>query len=246
MSQVENTRPRTGQIIRPQSFNGQPGQPGQVAPRDYQGPDPGYFPPGVGWQGGSECGSGCGNEQCGCGSMYGGPGHGFCWYCMKTMLVKEIACLLKTDPELQAILNAPAMGITDGSSALPGQVGEVLNGQATLNIPAVGAGVNYQTNASPLILTPGDWMCFNYAWWSDLYEGVYFYLNPYPAGSSTDMAGGLFSPTGITDATIADGAPAHILVSQPTRLAYSVSMNGATGGSPAGQFDLQVQAVRIR
>lgn len=251
MSQVENTRPRTGQIIRPGSFSGRSaadsGRSGQApAQRSwedlphpshpiYPGEDPGgsYGPSG-----------GCGSHECGCGSSYCGPGSGFCWYCFKTMMVKEIACLLKTDPELQAILAEPKQGITTGAWPLPGQVGEVLQGSATVNVPAIGAGVNWQSSCAPLVLSAGNWLLLSYAYWSNLYEGIYFWLNPIPPGVNNDMAGGLFSPSGNIEATTTVGAPAVACVTVPTLLPFGVSINGQTGGSAAGEFILAITALR--
>lgn len=251
MSQVENTRPRTGQIVRPAAF--QPGDP-RGDPRARGGqrdPGDGYYPAHPIYPGepppygqGGPGGGGCGSGECGCGSSYCGPGSGFCWYCMKQMLVKEMACLLKTDPTLQAILAAPKQGITTGAWPLAGQVGEVLQGSATVNVPAIGAGVNWQSSCAPLVLSAGNWLLLSYAYWSNLYEGIYFWLNPIPAGVNNDMAGGLFSPSGNIEATTTNGAPAVACVTVPTLLPFGVSINGQTGGSAAGEFILALTALR--
>lgn len=240
MSQVENTRPRSGQIVRPAAFHaGQEARGGQS--RDWGGGqpvDPAYGVPGPPY------GHDCDRHECGCGSSYCGPGSGFCWYCMKQMLVKEMACLLKTDPTLQAILNGPKQGATDGAWPLPGQVGEVLQGSATVNVPAIGAGVNWQSSCAPLVLSAGNWLLLSYAYWSYLYEGVYFWLNPIPPGVNNDMSGGLFSPSGNIEATTTTGVAAVASVTVPTLLPFGVSISGQTGGSAAGEFVLAITALR--
>jgi hypothetical protein len=248
MSQVENTRIRTAQVVRPQAFNGQPGGRGAGPPGQSRAPDPAYpaggVDPGYGyWEGtGQQCDCG----QCGCGTMYGGPGHGFCWYCMKAMLVKEIECLLKTDPDLQAILNAPRMGVTDGSNALPGQVGEFLSGQAVYQVPALGAGISWSGIGGPITLPAGDWMCSAYGYTGVPYEGVFIGMVTMPPGLSTDMAGGLSLTAGAVG-TVVNGVPARALVTTPTLLPFTLSVLGApSAASVAGPFTIQVEAWRMR
>jgi hypothetical protein len=53
------------------------------------------------------------------------------------------------------------MGVTDGSNALPGQIGEVISSTVTTNVPMA---QTTATNITSVLLTPGDWDISGEAW----------------------------------------------------------------------------------
>lgn len=100
----------------------------------------------------------------------------------KAFLRRLIQDLISEDPTL--IQGMGVAGVTDGSSAQPGQVGEVWDpGTQTVSFPA--NSVNVSTTTSMGVLPPGDWMFW--AWAADPSVAVQAFgiINtPQPAGVS--------------------------------------------------------------
>lgn len=80
-------------------------------------------------------------------------------------------------------LRGPIMGVTDGSHARPGEVGEVLEGGSPAN------GVQMQNNVdqivTPLVLPPGDWRVHAYWFVGNNFTSWRSFMQPYPAGGYT-------------------------------------------------------------
>lgn len=176
--------------------------------------------------------------QCGC-----PPGH-LCWFCLESKIAETLKDLLLNDPDLQAILDAPRMGVVDGSAAVPGQVGEWISSSASITIPALGAGNNWQGLVTPISLPAGDWMCFADATWALFYPSVFFGMGPVPAGLSNGMLGGSWG-SGDVNNRIALGVPAHAAMATPTLLTFQVLIQ-AGGVVGSGNFTQRVQAIRLR
>jgi hypothetical protein len=112
---------------------------------------------------------------------------------MKIILTKVMTDLIKNDPDItQSILDAiqqsgtstPILGVTDGSAAQPGQVGELvfydLSGSWSGAVPNIQAS-NTMISVGPL--PPGDWDVSFYMNVPDLIEGAACFFNPMPQGS---------------------------------------------------------------
>lgn len=179
----------------------------------------------------------CDQPACGC-----PPGH-FCWHCLKDVQADKLAWLLLNHPDLVDTLNQVRMGVIDGSPALPGQVGEFISGQATIAIPALGAGITWGGTAQPLQIPPGDWMVFADAYWDLWYPSVAFGMTP-PSGFSSGMLGGSWG-TGDPNNRVAVGQACHALISNPVHLVFNVAV-AAAGATGAGTYTQRVQAYRIR
>lgn len=174
---------------------------------------------------------------CGC-----PPGH-FCWHCLKDQQADQLAWLLLNHPDLVDTLNQVRMGVTDGTPALPGQVGQFISGSATLAVPALNPGATWTGTVSPLQIPPGDWMVFPDAYWDQWYPSVAFGMSP-PSGFTTGMLGGSWGSSDPNN-RLAVGIPAHALISNPAHLIFNVALMAA-GATATGTYTQRVQAYRIR
>lgn len=159
------------------------------------------------------------------------------------VVVERIDEQLRTDPAIQEILNS-ALGVP-GTAPVPGQVGEVLVLQASIQIPSFSLSPPYDTI---VVLQPslpaGDWMLWSSAWWQRSYPGLFYTLPP-PTGFSGSLQGGFFGATGPTS-TLAVGNSCHARTTGGTGLVFNLNVNPGAGVFAAGNFTLQVQALRLR
>lgn len=139
----------------------------------------------------------------------------------------------------------PIWGVTDGSAAKPGQVGEIYINQQQFSF---GAATQTQIVTAG-ILSPGDWDC-NVTVWADVFTtGIGFYLSPPPAGVTTGMGGTMVEMQGgggldATNAVIL-GEPSAALLAVPSLFPFTVVTN-AYGAGNAGNFNISFQARRVR
>lgn len=140
-------------------------------------------------------------------------------------------------------------GVTDGSNACPGMVGEFL--QSAVNINFQGYPLAYNENLTAIILPPGDWDIRVTMGLTVLYGFVQFILQPQPPGLSNDLGQADIAVigSGFTQAAFYSNlfAMARANVSVPTPLIFNViidqSGNSAlTGGSAL----LVLEARRMR
>lgn len=146
---------------------------------------------------------------------------------------------------------APPLGVTDGSNAPAGYVGEFYNNLTTGNVPTT-MGFTQTINAG--VLQPGDWTVQAWMFTSALVSGLTFLLNPIPTGVTHNMAavegmevsasqGGMFTGT-----IGSDPARANLVV--PTLFVFTLVTNnvGTTGAvAPvAGTWQFGLQARRVR
>lgn len=152
--------------------------------------------------------------------------------------------LINNDPAVaQAMIAAieksgsslPLIGVTNGSDAQPGQVGEYIWFQQEL---AAQTGTSTQ-NVSLGVLQPGDWDCMCYLVTGMSFTEINFFLlpAPVPPGFSGRMQGVFAVASAVS--TVEDqfvlGTSARALISQPTLIAFTVTMDLAdvsTGEAP--------------
>lgn len=149
-----------------------------------------------------------------------------------------------------APLFGPIMGVTDGSNAGPGQVGEFLGGQVGFSYAAYPSITNQTVSLT--VIPPGDWDLWAWIWLSTATSGAFFGLDPAPTGISNNMAGlNTFAGAGaldnLSEQILLLGAQARGSFSVPTLLPFVViiDQSGATG-LPAGTGELAFNARRRR
>lgn len=179
------------------------------------------------------------DDGSGCGCT---GGHGWCAFCMQDMLAAIVGDLLNNDPDLQAIIHGPRLGVVDGSAARSGEVGEWISGTQTVQIPSLALNAVSAGPITPLVLPPGDWMAFADCRFEQFYPNVAFALAV--PGMSNDMAGGLWAG-GAPEARMAIGIPGHARLAQPLLLAFAYRVQ-AGGATPPGFFTMNAQAYRLR
>ena len=161
-----------------------------------------------------------------------------------------VQCVQTNPAVVQAIITAiensgsslPLLGVTNGSQAQPGQVGEFIQFSSvnTVNIPSGGSQV---FNLPMGVLQPGDWEIQAYIAVQALVSLVSFGLAPEPAGFSSDCGGSLaLSPLGEWQYVV--GKPTQGLISVPTLLAFGITLDGQA--STTGTMEFYVTARRAR
>lgn len=138
-------------------------------------------------------------------------------------------------------------GVTDGSNAAPGYVGEFITGNSAFNYPAA----TYTTfNLTPLVMPAGDWNMWAFMGVSTAIDSATFYLNPIPLGVSNGMgalSGVKGTPTGPVSELATMVCPmARGSFSVPTALAFFAAVDQTAGSLPAGNGYLNVNARRVR
>lgn len=146
-------------------------------------------------------------------------------------------------------LIGPIHGVTDGSNAAPGDVGEFLSFTGTF---AYQGSPNFSVGTISLaVIPPGDWDLTVSAS-AGLNEGMSFNVQPIPTGLSNGMAGAsaIFSTSGGgqgAENIVLIGQAARGSFSIPTLLPFSVSVNMVgTTGLPAGSMLMRLEARRAR
>lgn len=141
---------------------------------------------------------------------------------------------------------APRLGVTDGSVAAPGEIGEFITGSDILSYPINTTGVTIGM-LSPLVVPPGDWdLIANLETSTNTGTGAYFMVSPIPAGLSNNMVG-WYGIGGTGPSTIAfqvmTGLPARGSFAVATALPFTVGI-----GTPpaAGTATLLVAGRRRR
>jgi hypothetical protein len=142
----------------------------------------------------------------------------------------------------------PVQGVTDGSNALPGNIGEFMTATGTYAYaanPAISIG-----SISPIVLPPGDWHVWASMGFSTAVGGAEFYLSPQPAGTSDNM--------GATDQFVSPTTQSFSYVrlisaaisgnfTVPTLMPFYVKIDQSTAtGLTAGTASLLIGARRMR
>ena len=162
---------------------------------------------------------------------------------------KIMVDLMTHDPAVQAAMiagiqqsgsNLPLIGVTNGTDAQPGQVGEWVQFAAT--VAYAGSGSAVTTSTSMGVLNPGDWDIWIYGSSSTfLLEGEVNLLSPVPAGFTGNLYTIDFSPTGASAATVCSSTE-RALISTQTLIVIQTTLAANTAGS----FSLYFKARRRR
>lgn len=166
----------------------------------------------------------------------------------EAFLSKVMIGLIENNPAVtQAMINAiqkagssvPLIGVTDGSNAQPGQVGEWIQLSANFAIP-----IASQTLLLSLgVLQPGDWTCSALAFCNPWVGSLYFVL-----ADNTGFSNSMGSPAlGATDQAVNQiSSVARCSISTPTLVAFSVSTNFDASGTAASNGTIEFNARRAR
>lgn len=144
----------------------------------------------------------------------------------------------------------PIIGVTDGSDAAPGQVGEAIVGIGSINYAAYPT--NTTTSLALMVIQPGDWSLWPSGSASTVIGGAAFFLDPWPVlGLSSRMEMELSqagSSPGLAETAVFIGQYARASVSVPTLLAFTVEvfMSGDSSLTTAGVFQVRVEGRRMR
>jgi hypothetical protein len=148
--------------------------------------------------------------------------------------------------------SGPILGVTNGSTAAPGEVGELL--QTVVQIPYAAYPTITEPIISTLVVPPGDWdlwCAMRFAGGAPgAIGGASFGLNPEPPGITSDMGGLIIFGTTVGQAeegaTII-GTQACLSTATPQLLAFQVVINQSTDSTlPAGTAGFQVIGRRRR
>ena len=166
---------------------------------------------------------------------------------MMTQILTKVVCDAATNNTAfaQCLANAiakvgasttPITGVTDGSNAQPGIVGEYVQMEQTVTYPATTINLQPVTMG---VLQPGDWDCWAALQPNGFGGGSWFILNPVPAGFSTVMLGESLSQAAGLEAYATLGMPARASISTPTLVVFNLTTNfdsDATAVSTSAQF----------
>jgi len=132
--------------------------------------------------------------------------------------------------------NTMPMGVTDGSDALPGQVGEYK--RFSVNVVLANGSQQQMAGLGPL--PAGDWDIISRGFAPGPLQGLNFYLPAAPPGVDTDL-GAVLSDTAGSDWSLLLGSPGRALVAQSTNFSFTiVSIN------PGAAITLQLQMTARR
>jgi hypothetical protein len=141
----------------------------------------------------------------------------------------------------------PIQGVTDGSDAKAGYIGEYITGQSPFTYTAY---PNITTvNLSPLVVSPGDWNLWSFAGMATEFGAVQYGLSPVPAGvygglGAVNSIGGA-SPVAEYASVMSPTTRANVTV--PTLLPFTLTVHQDTSSSlPAGNGILYVFGRRVR
>jgi hypothetical protein len=163
-----------------------------------------------------------------------------CWQDLSQFQQFLLAMLAQAGP-------VPLQGVTDGSDAKPGFIGEYMTIQAQMAFAANPAVTT--TILSVGVIPPGDWD-LTCSFWASTYTGpMYFVTSPTPAGLSNQMAGRAFETAAAATSEIAMviGQAARGSFTVPTLIPFSCTVDQSTStGLIAGTANMRVEARRIR
>lgn len=153
---------------------------------------------------------------------------------LKQMLKDIIAC----DPSIIG-RGTPIVGVTDGTPAQPGMVGEFLQFSNTL--PYVVTSTQQSIVFSAGVLPPGDWNVWCWASPSNFITWVNWTLTPQPAGFSGDLWTGIGTGD-LEEGVVFISSQVQALTSVPTLLAFTLNYYAIT----AGNINFVTMARRMR
>jgi hypothetical protein len=166
---------------------------------------------------------------------------------MEAILAKVMTDLVTNNTAVQQAIveaiaasgsNVPLIGVTNGSNAQPGQVGEYIEVQNMVSVPT-----GYSQTPQSFQLGAGDWLVIMMATppGADV-TNINYGLYPPPAGASTALAGALSLVTGGPEYAYVVGTPGRCNFTAPTLLPFQFSVTATTATSIA----FLMQAWRMR
>jgi hypothetical protein len=142
----------------------------------------------------------------------------------------------------------PMQGVTDGSDAKPGMIGEFVSLTGSMSYAANPAVT--QQIVSVGVLSPGDWQITSWLGATTPVGLAEFSLSPTPAGVSNSMLGiswQVVSGVATSQDLTINSTQARGSFTVPTLLPFSITINQSTAtGLLAGTAILTVQARRVR
>lgn len=187
------------------------------------------------------CDCGCDPCQCGdCGPSWSQSAID-CYNQMSQF--REMLAQILQDPKLRI----PLIGITDGSNAKPGEVGEYIKGAATVHYAAYPT-VTVQT-VSVLVVPPGDWNLWGYMTLSTGVGGANFATTTPPAGMD-DWITALAIESAVAGSVDYIFLPSNTvrgLFTVPSLIATQVTVWQTTNATlPAGVATVKIMGRRMR
>lgn len=143
------------------------------------------------------------------------------------------------DARLEQLAQTGVPGVTDGSNAAPGNVGEFVSG--TFTAPYGQPSPTVAMVSGP-VLSPGDWDMWANVAFSTAIAGGAFELKPVPSGTSNNMSASDFTTS--IEAVQLNGMTARGIYSVQTLLAFQIYV--ATPPATSGTVTLRVEARRRR
>lgn len=159
---------------------------------------------------------------------------------LEAFLSQVIRNMLAEDPSLIAV-GQPIVGVTNGTDAQPGMVGEFKQMVANFSWTA---NANFSSLISPGSLPAGDWDCWWYFGVTAPVFGAQIYLNPVPPGFTGDMDQVLYTTGQATPETFFLNSP-HVraLTSVTSQILLQTNISG---GPSAGAGSIIFNARRNR
>lgn len=166
------------------------------------------------------------------------------------LISKIVQNLLATDPAFtQAIVDAiaksgsniPLVGVTNGSDAQPGQVGEWVQ----FAVPATYTAIPQTQILSLGVLQPGDWDIWANILVSTAVGWIECFLDPQPAGVSDSLFSVMGELSAGQEGVRLTSVVARASISVPTLFAMQVQTNNING-TVAGNMIVTLDARRMR
>lgn len=128
----------------------------------------------------------------------------------------------------------PTVGVTNGTDAQPGQVGQWVSFMQSIGYPAT----NTIQPLSMGVLNPGDWDVWGYATIPDNTDviGYALQLNPVPVGFSGDLYA-INSTAGAPEEVSLVTTTERALISVPTLVVFNVHTNSTAAGTLSVWFN---------
>lgn len=174
-----------------------------------------------------------------------------CWdqsQALYNLVYKVVADVLQQNPGLvppppPSAGSGPIRGVTDGSNANPGDVGEYIELSQNVNVPATPT----QIPVSIGVLQPGDWDCFLWVIYNAPVTSGEFWLNPQPPGFSNAMYTFSFTGTAFDPAWMTvQSSLGRANLTAPTLVAITLMSNYAGNAAAATTAQVIFQARRVR
>jgi hypothetical protein len=165
------------------------------------------------------------------------PVRGHFWWDGKTFWMFDGAAWVAVGGTIE-----PQLGVTDGSNALPGDVGEWINYTQNFNYT-----VASQTQSLTLgVLPPGDWNCNASAQAFSAVTALQVFLQPQPAGFSNPMWAYTITGTAQPEWVVVTTPVARASITAATAVQFSIITNNAGAGPQAGNGTMTFSARRAR